>query len=166
MAGENKIKATALEVSARIDEVLRIRLDGAQYHDLVQYAAEKEWNLKERQLRNYLRRADELILSRRDKRRKRIVALHMARRESLYGRSVNAADYRTALAVLSDMAKLQGLYPADKPKGEPPTNAGVPVELLTRLIALTGVHAGGVGPAAAGAAVDPEPRPAEPGVPE
>ena len=36
-----KPKASEAEVALRVGEVLRIRLDGAQFHDVVQYAAEK-----------------------------------------------------------------------------------------------------------------------------
>ena len=32
----------------------------------------------------------------------------------LFGRAVNGADYRTALAVAKDEAELQGLYPSGK----------------------------------------------------
>jgi hypothetical protein len=107
-------EATAAEMLLRVDEVLRIRLDGAQFHDVVQYASEKEWGVSPRQVGNYIRKADDLIAERQDKGRRRIIARHMARRESLYARSVNAADYRTALATLSDLAKLQGLYASDR----------------------------------------------------
>src|SRR5215211_718341 len=110
--GTKKPKSDNAEVSRRVEEVLRIRLDGAQFHDIVQYAAEKEWELKERQIRQYMSHADDLLVERQEKKRKRLVAMHLARREALYARSVNAADYRTALAILSDTAKLQGLYPA------------------------------------------------------
>ena len=68
----------------------------------------------ERQIWNYIKRADELVLSRRGKRHTRVLALHMSRREALYARAVNAADYRTALAVVGDLAKLQGLYASDR----------------------------------------------------
>jgi len=104
------MKATNTTVAQRIEEILRIRLDGAQFHDIVQYCAEKGWGLKERQLRNYIRRADELLVERREKSRKRCLAMHLARREALYARAVNAADHRTALAVLTDLARLQSLY--------------------------------------------------------
>ncbi|MDB5312179.1 MAG: hypothetical protein JWO38_6381 [Gemmataceae bacterium] len=104
------------EIARRVEEVLRIRLDGAQYHDVMQYATEKGWDLKERQVREYIRRADELLVERQEKKRRRTVALHLARREALYARTVNSADYRTALAVLADLAKLQGLYPKEDVK--------------------------------------------------
>src|SRR5437773_1836066 len=44
-------KSTKTVVQRRIDEVLGIRLDGAQFHDIVRYASEKKWGVGERQLR-------------------------------------------------------------------------------------------------------------------
>ena len=110
--GEKKPKSDAAEVAKRVEEVLRIRLDGAQFHDVVQYAAEKEWGLKERQVRTYIQRADKLLVERQDKNRRRLVARHVAQRESLFARAVNAADLRTALAVADSLAKMQGLFVA------------------------------------------------------
>ncbi|MBX9622700.1 MAG: hypothetical protein K2X82_02695 [Gemmataceae bacterium] len=107
-------KASKAEVAARVDAVLRIRLDGAQFHDIVQYAAAHGWGVEERQLWNYVRKAGELLVERGERSRRRAVALHLARRDALYARAVEAADYRTALAVLADAAKLQGLYVSDR----------------------------------------------------
>src|SRR5688500_8500806 len=107
-------KADNAEVLRRVEEVLRIRLDGAQFHDIVQYAAEKGWGLKDRQIRTYIRRADALLVERQDTSRKRVIARHLAQRQALYARAVNAADYRTALAILADEAKLRGLYASDR----------------------------------------------------
>ena len=108
------MKATKTVINQRIDELLRVRLDGAQFHDIVQYVAEKGWGLKDRQIRNYLRRADDLLVERREKSRRGCYQLHVARRESLYARAVNAADYRTALVILTDLARLQELYVSAK----------------------------------------------------
>src|SRR5439155_9084172 len=102
-----KPKASEAEVALRVGEVLRIRLDGAQFHDVVQYVAEKGWGLQERQVRNYIRRADDLLVEREDGSRKRTIARHLAQRQALFARAVNAADLRTALAVLTDEAKLR-----------------------------------------------------------
>ncbi len=109
-----KPKSDNTTVAARVEEILRIRLDGAQFHDIVQYVTEKGWDITERHVRNYIRKADNLLVERHDRNRKRAIAQHHARRESLYARSVNAADYRTALAVLADLAKIRGLYAPDK----------------------------------------------------
>ncbi len=114
MPSKRKRKSDAAEVARRVGEVLRIRLDGAQFHDVVQYAAENGWGVHERQVRTYIRRADDLLVERQDRRRRRLLARHVAQREALYARAVNAADHRTALAVLTDLAKLQGLYAGDK----------------------------------------------------
>lgn len=109
-----KKKSEEATVAARVEEVLRIRLDGAQFHDVLQYASEKRWGLTDRQVRTYMRRADDLLVERREKSRKRLLAQHLARRETLYARCVNAADYRSALAMLDSSARMQGLFPDPK----------------------------------------------------
>lgn len=108
---KRKYKSDTTEVLLRIEEVLAIRLDGAQFHDVVQYSAEKGWNLKHRQIREYMGRADDLLVERQEKSRKRIIAHSFAQRESLIARSINAADYRTAGSLIADRDKLRGLYP-------------------------------------------------------
>lgn len=106
-----KKKADNTTITQRIEEVLRIRLDGAQFHDIVQYGSEKGWNVSERQIRKYIARADELLVERLDKKRKPVIARHVAQRQALYARAVNAADLRTALAILDSECKLRGLFP-------------------------------------------------------
>jgi hypothetical protein len=109
-------KSKAIIVAQRIEEILRIRLDGAEFHDIVQYAAEQKWNVKERQLWNYIHRADELIVERQMKGRKKLLARHLTQRRSLYARALNSGDHRTCLAILTDEAKLRGLYPEQELK--------------------------------------------------
>ena len=103
-------QSDSAEVARRVEAVLRIRLDGAQHHDIVAYAEEQKWGVSDRQVRTYIRRADELLVERRDTNRRRLVARHVAQRESLFARAVNGADYRTALAIVDSLAKLQGLF--------------------------------------------------------
>src|SRR5438105_990841 len=120
-------KAEALRVQQRTDELVMIRLDGAQFWDVVQYVSEKAteagscWEVKaggkalsERQLRNYLRKADALILASVKQKRSKAIRRHLAQRANLYAKAVNAGDVRTALAVLQDEAQLRGLYPERK----------------------------------------------------
>lgn len=104
-------KSDTAVVALRVEEVLRIRLDGAQRHDVCQYASEKGWGVTDRQVDRYIRRADELLVERQDRNRKRVVAVHLAKRAALFARAVSAADYRTALAVADSEAKLRGLFP-------------------------------------------------------
>ncbi len=103
-------KATNAVILQRVEEVLAIRIDGAQLHDIRRYASEKEWGVSDRQLERYIEKADRLLIERRQKKWGRMKAMHLARREALYARALQAADYRTALAVLQDLAKLQDLY--------------------------------------------------------
>ncbi len=109
-----KKRADAAEVARRVDEVLRLLLDGAAHHDVVTYASEKGWGVNDRQVRTYIQRADALLVERLDKKRKPVIARGVAQRQALFARAINAADYRTALAVLADLAKLRGLYPDPK----------------------------------------------------
>lgn len=97
--------------AARVAEVLAVRLDGAQVHDVVAYAASKGWGLTEAAAADLVARADALLVRRLDRNRDRALARHVAQRETLFARAVNAADFRTALAVLQDLGKLQAIYP-------------------------------------------------------
>jgi hypothetical protein len=119
-------------MQARLDEILRIRLDGAEFWDMREYVREKEteagsaWELapeqkplSDGQLRRYLTRIDALIAESCRASRKRLLRRHFAQRRNLYAKAVSAGDYRTALAVLRDEAELSGLYP---PKKIAPTN--------------------------------------------
>lgn len=93
----------------RVKEVLRIRIDGAQLHDVCDYATEKGWGATEAECAALIRAADTLLVKRQDRNRRRILARHIAQREALYARALNGADYGTALRILGEIAKLQGV---------------------------------------------------------
>ena len=104
-------KSDNTELLKRVEAVLRIRLDGAQFHDIREYAVEMAWGVSDTQLRRYVQKADARLVERQDKSRKQLVARRLAQRDALFARCVNAADYRTALAILDSADKLRGLYP-------------------------------------------------------
>jgi hypothetical protein len=108
------MKSTKAEVQKRVEEVFKLRLGGAEFADIVQYAAapEQDWGVSERQLWNYLRAADQLVKDRFDARAEHLLNRHILQRRTLYAHAMGAGDFRTALAVLQDEAKLEGLYPA------------------------------------------------------
>jgi hypothetical protein len=128
-------------IQARTEEILRIRLDGAEIWDLREYVREKQtdpnspWFLPEgqkplsdSQLWRYLAKSDRLIAESCRASRKKLLRRHLAQRRNLYAKAVSAGDYRTALAVVRDEAELQGLYPPKKiapttPDGEEPYEA-------------------------------------------
>jgi hypothetical protein len=113
-------KPTKAAVNARIEEVLRIRLDGAEFWDVREYVREKHrdagsvWEaekcLSDAQIYRYIARTDRLIAESCRSSRKRLLRRHLAQRRNLYAKAVNAGDLRTALAVLGDEARLLDLY--------------------------------------------------------
>ena len=113
-------KTPKATINARIEEILRIRLDGAELWDIREYVREKcaeagsIWEsqkcLSDAQLYRYLARADKLIAQSCRSSRKRLLRRHLAQRRNLYAKAVNAGDIRTALSVLSDEARLLDLY--------------------------------------------------------
>ena len=110
MPKENK-RSDKLEVAKRIDEVLAIRLGGAQRHEVLQFASEQGWGLTDRQIDTYIRKADDLAIEQQEKSRRRLLGMHRAKRGALYARAINASDHGTALRVLDSEAKLLGLFP-------------------------------------------------------
>ncbi|SRR5579883_691096 len=119
-------KATKATVAQRIEEVLRIRLDGAEFWDVREYAREKEqepgsaWQippqgkpLSDGQLWRYIGMADKQITESCRASRKRLLRRHLAQRRNLFAKAVSQADIRAALACLDSEAKLIGLFDAE-----------------------------------------------------
>lgn len=102
-------RSTAATVARRVEEVLRLRLDGANFAQLREYAGENGWGISDSMLRKYIEKANDLLKERDERGRSHTIRLHLARRESLYARAVQSGDHRTALAVLDSSAKLRGL---------------------------------------------------------
>jgi hypothetical protein len=137
------MKPTKATVQQRVEELLAIRLDGAQFWDLWQYVAEKQaegaapWTvpvggkpISQRTLWRYLARTDRLIAEACREGRRKLLRRHLAQRKHLYARAVNQGDVRSALAVLRDEAELHGLYP---PRGVSLTGKnGAPIVLEVR----------------------------------
>jgi hypothetical protein len=118
-----KAKAAKGTVEARVADVLRVRLDGGQFFQIREYVREMEakgeapWAvpeggkpLSDSQLRRYSRRADSAMAEASRASRGKLFREHVSRRLNLYARAINKGDERTALAVLRDLAELQGLY--------------------------------------------------------
>jgi hypothetical protein len=109
-------KCTKAEHQRRVAEVLRLRLGGAEYPDILQYssAPDQNWQVGDRQIRNYIRSADERCKAYFDAKADHLLSRHLLQRRQLYAHSLAAGDFRTALAVLQDEAKLERLYGPDK----------------------------------------------------
>jgi hypothetical protein len=110
------MKSTRAEVLKRVEEVFKLRLGGAEFADILQYASapEQQWDVSGRQIWNYIAAADRLVKERFDAKAAHLLARHLLQRRTLYAHAMGAGDFRTALAVLQDEAKLENLYPATK----------------------------------------------------
>jgi hypothetical protein len=116
-------KADKALAARRVDDILRIRLDGAQFWDVREFVREKEkeqgsaWfladgetPLSESQIRRYQQKADALMAESHERSRKKLLRRHLAQRRNLYARATTTGDLRTALACLRDEGELLGLY--------------------------------------------------------
>lgn len=138
-----KAKATKLQTERRIDGLLRLRLDGAEWWDIREYVREKEveagsaWHLapgasplSDSQIRRLAAQADDLIGSSRERNRAKALRMHLARRRNLYAKAVRAGDIRAALACVRDEAELLGLYPPKHAKHEHLGKGLMPVQFV------------------------------------
>ncbi len=148
-------KPTKATVQARVEEILKIRLEGAAFWNAREYVREKEkeegavWFLSEgqkplsdSQIFRYIAKADKMAAQNYLASRKRLFRRHMVRREHLYALALQQGDVRAALAVLADAADLEGLRPPKKiapttPDGAQPYEPAMPdAERLAALAAL------------------------------
>jgi hypothetical protein len=132
------MKSTKAEVQQRVLEVLRLRIGGAEFPDICQYAAdpERNWQVSERQIWRYIQGADALCAKYFDAKAGHLLARHLLQRRQLYAHAMSAGDHRTALAVLRDEAELEGLYPPKKiaptdPTGRRPATLFLRAEEMT-----------------------------------
>jgi hypothetical protein len=140
------MRSTKAELAKRVNEVLKLRLGGAEFPDLREHAdaPEQAWGVSDTQLRRYIAAADKLCRDYFDARADHLLARHLLQRRQLYAHCVGAGDFRTALAVLKDEAELEALYP---PKKVAPTDPSGQQEYAggmtdaDRLAALNNLHA-------------------------
>jgi hypothetical protein len=106
------MKSTKAEILQRVEAVFRLRLGGAEFSDILQYASapEQNWNVSQRQMWNYIRAADQLVKERLDARAEHLLNRHILQRRQLYAHAMGAGDYSTALRILDSEAKLEGLF--------------------------------------------------------
>jgi hypothetical protein len=139
-------KPSKATVQLRVDEILRIRLDGAELWDVREYVREQEqkedspWKLAEgdkplsdSQIARYIQRADMLVAESCKVSRKKLFRRHLAQRRNLYAKAVSQGDMRTALACVRDEAELLGLYPEKKANGDKAAAGVIVLNIVERL---------------------------------
>jgi hypothetical protein len=108
-------------IAQRIRQIFDLRLNGAELADILHYASspangEPPWGVTERQIQTYVARADALCSEVFDAQSKHLLSRHLLQRRRLYLRAMAQGDYRLALSVLQDEAKLENLYPSGDSK--------------------------------------------------
>jgi hypothetical protein len=140
------MKLTKAEVRRRVEEVFKLRLGGAEFADVREYALAPEhaWGVSDGQLWRCIAAADKLVKERFDAKADHLLARHLLQRRQPYAHALGAGDFRTALAVLKDEADLEGLYLPKKVALTDPTGTQEFTGGLTdadRLLALERLHA-------------------------
>ena len=117
------MKSSKVEVMKRVEEVFKLRLGGAEFADIREYAGapEQAWKVSDSQLWRYIAAADKLVKERFDAKADHLLTRHLLQRRTLYAHAMGAGDFRTALAVLQDEAKLEGPTPLPRSPPPPPT---------------------------------------------
>src|SRR5260370_42095662 len=115
-------KSTKAVVQQRVAEIHELRLAGAEFWDIREYASAPEgkecqrkgppWGVSDSQLWNYIKKSDELLEKTIETDANKNRRKHIAKRSNLYARALNSGDVRTALMVAKDHAELEGVYPA------------------------------------------------------
>ena len=105
------MKSTKAEAQKRVEEVLSLRLLGAEFLDIRQHASAQKWDVSDRQLWRYIAAGDELLARTLERDREKLFRRHIAQRRALYARTMAASDYSTAARILKDEAELCNLYP-------------------------------------------------------
>ena len=78
------MKATQAQIEQRVSEVLKLRVAGAEFDDIRQYAAAQQWDVSERQLWRYVAASDEALAAAVEKDWSKLLARHLAQRRLLY----------------------------------------------------------------------------------
>ncbi len=107
-------KSGKLTVNQRVRDVVNLMLAGAQFCDIKAYAMEHGWNVTLRQLQRYVKQANQKFAKISGRNPQQLLGRQLMQRQMLYARTLKNGDYRTALRVLSDEAKLQGIYPSTR----------------------------------------------------
>jgi hypothetical protein len=123
------MKSTQTTVRQRVEEVLSLRLLGAEFQDIRQHASQQQWNVTDRQLWRYIHAGDDFLARTLEKDRQKLVNRHIAQRRALYARAAAVSDYRTCLAILRDEGELLNLYPPKRTELSGPD--GGPLQTVT-----------------------------------
>lgn len=112
MPAENKI--TNIERDRRVTIVYDLLVLGTSRAQILQYATNKEWNVRTRQIDNYIKQANDHFVKESQSHREAELGKARRRLEDLYQKTMKVQDYQRALAVQREINALFGLYAPEK----------------------------------------------------
>jgi len=101
------------EIEERIAIVSKQVLNGLTTQEICLKASEK-WGVSNRQVTRYIRRCYTLWHKDFEKKRKRNLDYHFAKRRDLYKQAYNKKQWNICLEIVKDEARLTGIYPSEK----------------------------------------------------
>lgn len=117
-------KSTEAEKERRVDIIVELLLAGLKRQKILQYITNKDaerkagkiddsrwirWNVKPRQIDNYIAEATDFIRAMSNTNREYEIGKSLARLDSLYNKNLLIQDFKAALAVVRENDILQGL---------------------------------------------------------
>lgn len=102
-------------VDVRISELVELILQGvSRFKDFREYSILKNWDVGDRQLENYIKRAKEQLELESEPRRELETSKAIGRYEMLFYKAFKIQDYKTALSVQKSLCELLGLEKPNK----------------------------------------------------
>jgi len=106
-------KSTREEITRRVGEVSNLLITGQKRHNIVQYAAENDWQVEPRQVDTYISRAKDLLSEEGQESKENRVMLFgvsMRRLNLIFVKCMAVQDYQRALAAQKEINTLLALY--------------------------------------------------------
>lgn len=104
-------KPTGTELDKRVNQVLKLLINGLSYQEIFQFVSEKtDWDVTERTIANYIARANAIFRDKSVIDREAQIGKAIARLENLYARNMQITDFKAALAAQKELNNLLGLY--------------------------------------------------------
>jgi hypothetical protein len=130
---KRKPRATAAETEARVNKVFELLVNGLTRYQVLQFVATKtDWQLKPRQVDNYIQKASALIAQEAEYLRPKEIGKAIARLNAIFQGAVKVQDYKTAIAAQRELNKLLSLY--EPPAAQTLNINSADVSLLHRLM--------------------------------
>lgn len=103
--------ATHIEIKERVDKIFHLIMEGDFEFSKVKRLSEEEgWGVTDRQLYNYIDRADDKFEEIADIHREKEFGKALFSLNLLFKKALKKTDYRTCLAVIKERNKLLGFY--------------------------------------------------------